>query len=386
MVKMLSACTAEIDDVEAAVAEIRDQLDVSRALLSNSVGIIACHYEFIKTGVVEELCKALPFPTTGCTTLGNAARDRCGVELLSILVMTSDDVAFSTAMSGELAVGDVDAGIGGVYRQALDKLGGDPAMILAYAPFMASLGALPIMNAINRLGGGIPVFGTISCDSTSSFAESRVIYNGAAEPNSLALVLLKGNIQPKFSLISIPEANIQKLTAVVTDSEQCLIKTVNDMPFLDYFETVGIPKAAVIQSYTSFPIMVDYNDGSKPIGLGIYSITDEGYALLGGEIPVGSTIATASMDYAGILETAEEAVKKAIAPGDASGLLIYPCLTRSLALGANSDDEMQKIAETLGGRYPYQICYSGGEICPVFTGAGVLLNRVHNFTCIICVL
>jgi hypothetical protein len=386
MVKMLSACTAEIDDVDAAVEEIQGQLDASHALLSNSVGIIACHYEFIKTGVVEELCKGLPFPVTGCTTLGNAARDKYGVELLSILVLTSDDVAFSVAISEELDVADIDAGIGGVYNRALENLGGDPAMILAYAPFMPSLGAVPIMNAINRLGGGIPVFGTISCDSTPGFSESRVIHNGAAEQNSLALVLLKGNIQPKFSLITIPEANIQKLTAVVTDSEECLVKTVNDMPFLDYLETVGIPKSGVIASSSSFPIIVDYNDGSKPIGLGIYSTTPEGYALLGGEIPVGSSVAIASMDYAGILQTAEEAVRKATAQGDASGLLIYPCLTRSLALGANSDDEMKTIVETLGGKFPYQICYSGGEICPVATGDGTLLNRVHNFTCIICVL
>jgi hypothetical protein len=57
-----------------------------------------------------------------------------------------------------------------------------------------------------------------------------------------------------------------------------------------------------------------------------------------------------------------------------------------MMLGANSDDEMRKIAETLGKKYPYQICYSGGEICPVDTGDGKLLNRVHNFTYIICVL
>jgi hypothetical protein len=155
---------------------------------------------------------------------------------------------------------------------------------------------------------------------------------------------------------------------------------------MDYLETVGIQKERVIASPNSFPIMLDYNDGSRPVGLAIYSTTPEGYALLGGEVPTGSTVAIASMDYAGILETAKEAVRKAVARDDVSGLLIYPCLTRSLALGVNSDDEMKTIMKTLGGKHSYQICYSGGEICPVFTGAGVLLNRVHNFTCIICVL
>jgi hypothetical protein len=385
MIKMLNAYTAEIDDAEAAVEAIQGQLDPSHELLSNSVGIIACHYEFIDTGVVGEICRALPFPVVGCTTLGNATRDDCGEELLSISVLTSDDVVFSTAVSAELDAADVLPAISGAYQQALDGLGGEPALILAYAPLMVSVGSTPIMNAINRLGGGIPVFGTISCDSTSDFRESRVIHNGEAAANILALVLLKGNIQPQFYVNAIPEASVRKLTSVVTDSEECLLKKVNDMPFLDYLESVGISKAGVVASVGAFPIMVDYNDGSKPVGRGIYSTTPEGYALLGGEVPVGSTIAIANMNYQGVLETAEEAVKKAIAPGNVSGLLMYPCLTRSLALGANSEDEMKKIMETLGGKYPYQICYSGGEICPVLIGDGKLMNRVHNFTYIICV-
>jgi hypothetical protein len=382
---MLNASTAEIDDADAAVDAIRKQLNLPHALRSNSVGIIACHYEFINTGVVEAICRELPFPVVGCTTLGNAVRGDYGAEILSVSALTSDDVVFSTAMSAELDPGDVAGSISGAYQQALEGLGGDPALILAYAPMMLSLGAAPIMNAINRLGGGIPVFGTISCDSTSDFHESRVIYNGIAAANTLALVLLKGNVQPRFFVNTIPEASIQKLTAVVTDSEECLAKTVNDMPFLDYLESIGISRAGIVASTGSFPIMVDYNDGSKPTGRGIYSTTPEGYALLGGEIPVGSTIAMANMDYRGMLETAGEAVKRAIAPGDVSALLMYPCLTRNLALGANSDDEMKKIAEILGDRYPYQICYSGGEFCPVATGDGKLLNRVHNFTYVICV-
>jgi hypothetical protein len=60
MIKMLNACTAEIDDAEAAVDATLGQLDVSHGLLANSVGIIACHYEFIHNGTVEELCKGPP--------------------------------------------------------------------------------------------------------------------------------------------------------------------------------------------------------------------------------------------------------------------------------------------------------------------------------------
>jgi hypothetical protein len=383
---MLNAYTTEIDDVDGAVSDILEQLDISKKALKNSVGILACYYEFIETGVVKALCEKLPFEVVGCTTLGNATLDNCGLEILSLSVLTSDDVSFSTAMSVELDSADIRPAIKGVYNRALAGLEGDPSLILAYAPLMGTVGAAPILEAINRLGGGIPIFGTISCDSTPDFRGCRVIHNGEAAPNTLALILVKGNINPKFFITSISEDKIQKLTAVITDSDDCLIKKVNDMPFLDYLDTVGLSKEGVMASPTSFPIMVNYNDGTKPVGRGIYALSPEGYALCGGEMPVGATIAIGSLDYNGVLKTAEEALQKALTAGDISGLLMYPCLTRNHMLGPNSDDEMNKVMEIVGGKCPYQICYSGGEICPVPTGEGKLLNRVHNFTYIICAL
>jgi hypothetical protein len=383
MIKVLNACTAEIDDVDLAVSEILEQLDVPGSLLNNSIGIIACYYEFIETGVVAEICQRLPFDVVGCTTLGNSARGICGLELLSISVLTSDDVFFSSAMSAPLDPPDIVCSIQGVYTQALEGLKGDPAMIFSYIPMMQSVEAVSILDTVHCLGRGVPIFGTISCDSTATFQDSRVIYNGQAAPNTMALVFLRGNVRPKFYVNTIPEENIQKLAGIITESEGCLVKRVNGMPFLDYLATMGLPKQGVIASPSSFPIMINYNDNTKPAGRAIYMLTPEGYALLAGEAPVGSGVSIAAMDYAGVLATAESAVKKAIA-GDVSGLLIYPCLSRNLMLEANTDDEMKKIIETLGGNYPYQVCYSGGEICPVSTAEGKLLNRIHSFTLVIC--
>jgi hypothetical protein len=384
MMKMLNACTAEIDDVDLAVSEILEQLDVPGNLLNNSIGIIACYYEFIETGVVAEICKRLPFDVVGCTTLGNSVRGICGLELLSISVLTGDDVFFSSAISAPLDPADISSAVQGAYERALNGLKGDPAMILSYAPMMHSLGAVPILDTINRFGGGIPIFGTISCDSTATFRDCRTIYNGQATPDTLALVLLKGNVRPKFYVNTIPDENIQKLTGIITESDGCLVKRVNNMPFLDYLATTGLSKQGVIDSPSSFPIMINYNDNTKPACRALYMLTPEGYALLGGEAPVGAGVSIATMDYAGVLETAESAVKKAVASGVISGLLIYPCLSRNFILEANTDDEMKKIIETLGEHYPHQICYSGGEICPVSTGDGKLLNRIHNFTLVIC--
>ena len=57
-----------------------------------------------------------------------------------------------------------------------------------------------------------------------------------------------------------------------------------------------------------------------------------------------------------------------------------------LVLGANTTAEMEKIREAAGSERGYQFCYSGGEICPVYTESGELINRFHNCSLIACLL
>ncbi|MDR2738995.1 MAG: hypothetical protein LBB68_04080 [Treponema sp.] len=159
-------------------------------------------------------------------------------------------------MSAPLDPADISSAVREAYEQALNGLQGDPAMILSYAPMMNSLGAVPILDAINRFGGGIPIFGTISCDSTAAFQECRTIYNGQAMPDTLTLVLLHGNVRPKFYVNTIPDENIQKLAGIITESDGCLVKKVNNMSFLDYLAAMGLSKQGVIDSPSSFPIMI----------------------------------------------------------------------------------------------------------------------------------
>ncbi|MDR2783396.1 MAG: hypothetical protein LBB48_06085 [Treponema sp.] len=69
MIKVLAAYTEEIDDVEAAVSSLLEQLRPDKNLLKNSAALVHCYYEFIESGVVEELRKRLGIPTVGTTTL-----------------------------------------------------------------------------------------------------------------------------------------------------------------------------------------------------------------------------------------------------------------------------------------------------------------------------
>jgi hypothetical protein len=384
---MLNACTEEIDDPDAAVAELLEQLDLKNRLLKNAVGIIACHLEYIETGVIKALGEKLPFDIVGCTSMANSTADKCGQELLSLTVLTSDDTRFSTVISRKMKTEDYHDPIAEAFKEVSQASGEKPDLILAYMPLMLTLGGGLLFNELNEACGGVPIFGSFACDHTLDFQQNMVIRNGEAYKDCLALILISGNIHPKFLVTVIPEKNIQKQHAVITESDGYVLKKVNGLPLLEYLAGLGLTRGNNnIEVNGTIPFLIDLNDGTPPVAQAIYQITPEGYAVCSNYMPVDSTLAIGSVDYDGIMETTEITVKKALENEDINGILFHPCLTRNMMLGPNADDEMLKIIELLEGKVPYQICYAGGEICPAIDKDNKPVNHFHNFTFTLCIL
>jgi hypothetical protein len=111
----------------------------------------------------------------------------------------------------------------------------------------------------------------------------------------------------------------------------------------------------------------------------MYSISEKG-ALCGGKMPVGASIAIAEVDYSSVMTTAEDTIKQALAEKDISGIIAIPCFSRILVITPRAEDEMKKTRELIGGNIPFFLCYSGGEICPLYNEKGESFNRFHNLT------
>ncbi|MDR2296130.1 MAG: FIST C-terminal domain-containing protein [Clostridiales Family XIII bacterium] len=381
MIKLITASTSEIDDVAAAVEEIRSQIDLEGGLSAHSVGIVACYYEFVETGVARALCEILPFDVIGCTVLGSAINGRYGLEQLSLSILTSDDVRFATAFSETIAKEDVDAPLARAYAEARGKLQGDPSFILAFAPIMTDVSGDNMLRRLDAVGGGVPVFGTLSNDTSLTYEHSMVFRNGEADRNKAALLLFEGAINPRFFTTAISEKNIQQQTAVVTDAEGSLLKSVDNIPCLEYLASLGVETNG-LAAVTTLPFLIDYGDGTKPIAFSMYAFTEEGI-FCGGNIPVGAKIAMADVDYNSVMETAQTTVSQALADVEAKGgafMLAIPCFTRGLVISPNSEEEMKRTSEMIGDTLPFMLLYSGGEMCPVYDEKGGAVNRFHNLT------
>jgi hypothetical protein len=393
MITMLTAYTKELDDIELACNEILDQLDAPHAIRKNSVGLITCDSEFVDAGVIEALCERLDFDTVGVTTRGTAVNGQIGFDLLSVAVLTSDDIRFSTVMSDPITPGGIDAPIEAAYRKAASKYENEkPALIMAYPPMMLmKVGVGQLIAPLKRLcGDDIPIFGTLSNDQTPDFSSCKTICNGAAFPDTFGMALFFGDVRFQFFMQSISLRNVQKQYAVVTDAEGFVVKTLNDMPFSHYLQRLGFV-ARNFETLYMIPFITDLKTGgaNSTLSCGVYSITEEGYAVFGEEIPIGATIALGKLDANDVLNMTQAAVTRIAdlrAQGKASCALMYSCITRGIIVGANYLAELKIVSDTLDGVMPFQCCYSGGEICPTLGASGKLANHIHNFTFIACVL
>ncbi|MDL2284360.1 FIST C-terminal domain-containing protein [Oxalobacter sp. OttesenSCG-928-P03] len=385
MLKMLTAYTLETDDTDIAVSDILGQLKLESALLKNAVGNIACDVEFIETGVVKALCEQLPFDVAGCTTLASAVPGASGQRMLTLSVLTSDDVSFSTALSAPLPAEGIGRQVEEAYEEALGRLPGAPSLILAFTPVMPTVSGAVILEHLNSVCNGTPIFGPFSTDYTLAFEESMTIYNGEATRNTVAMILMHGDINPRFFVSGSADGNIQKQPAIITESDGYILKGVNGMLLSDYMDSLGLkPDNKNAKTAITIPLVVT-DETMVPLTRAIYSFTPEGYAVCGGRMPVNATLAIGRLDYSAVLEKTTETMRELLAEENINGIIMYPCMVRNIMLGPDTDDEIRAVMDMIGDRVPYHLSYAGGEICPVQGNDDHLINCFHNFTFIACV-
>lgn len=381
--KILTAFTEEIDDIDMAVSEILGQLDLDHTCLANSLGIIHCFNDFVDSGVVKALSAKLPFDTLGCTTISVSSSSGISEMGLSVTVLTGGDVQFSSGVSAP--IGDsVDAPLEELYARVTAGLGGEPVMLMPFIPFLFNLGGDEFIEKLDALSGGIPAFGTLSISAETDYSKTYTFYNGESYPAAMALAAIRGSVTPEFLSVSVREENILKQKAVVTGANRNILRTINNMPAIQYLESIGLVKDGDVQGLESMPFIIYLEDGSMLIRACIGD-AGEGGLILCGAVPVNSTIALATMGFEDVICSTESKITEALAAAGDRGLLMYSCAARNWVLGMQPLAEHEKIKECLKDK-PYHFVYSGGEIFPARLGSGRVVNHLQNDSLIICML
>ncbi|MDR1655027.1 MAG: FIST C-terminal domain-containing protein [Treponema sp.] len=384
MLKVLTAFTEEIDVVDLAVQEILEQLDLDKKRLKNSLGIIHCFSDFVDSGVVKALAARLPFDTVGSTTISTSSSSGISQTGLSVTVLTSDDVNFVSGLS--VPVSDsVDVPLTELCDRIIAGLPEKPAMLMPFIPFLPNVGGDEFIEKLDALSGNVPAFGTLAISNEPDFSRSYTLYNGEAYTASMALAALVGNAAPEFLSVSVNEENILKQKAVITGVKRNILGTINNMPAIQYLESIGVVKGGDVTGLPAMPFIIYLEDGTMLIRACIGDAGEKGALILCGAVPVDSTIALATMDFEDVIGSTESKVTEALAAAKGRGILMYSCAGRNWALGMQPMAEHKKVKECLGDT-PYHFVYSGGEIFPSRLGDGKVVNHLQNDSLIICIL
>jgi hypothetical protein len=384
MIKMLTAHTFEVDEVDTAVSEILTQLDLAHNLRKHTVGLVFCTIDFIKSGVVEGLKRDLPFDVLGCTTLGAAAPGVMGDVILTLTVLTSDDVEFGPGLSEPLTE-DVENRVTRCYQDTAASLQSPPSLILVFTPSLYNLAGDTMVGVLDRESRGVPVFGIGALDVDTKIRTPKTIYQGTAYPDRMPILLLSGNLRPRFFLDSVWDHDVHTQKARVTAAEGNRMISVNHIPAAEYIKKIGLISEEKMDLLFVFPLGIESKDDRPKLCI-IYEINKDGSLTCSASIPSGCTLSIGSPGSGDVCKTAENITARLNQESGGEAALIFSCFSRSVVL-ANPYDEMETVQhEMANSPLPYLLIYAGGEICPIHDQEGKTVNQYHNYSIISCLL
>jgi hypothetical protein len=369
-----------MDDPERAVAEIKEQLDQKIVLLEHSVGVVMCHPEFIASGIMGYIGDHLPFDLVGITSAAQVVNDEVGECILTIFVMTADDVWFRSGVTASLSDG-LERPTEDLYRRLSENEPALPGLALVFPPYMVEQYAGDAYVKVwGELIPGTPLYGTLASDDTASFHECAAIYNGASAQDAMSCILCYGNISPRFLIGTLPE-NSTSLHGVVTKSKDNIVYEINHIRARDFFAGANLPDGIFIIPFLFDLLGRDDYDGI-PVVRARAGFTEDGAAIFSGNIDEGSSFSLLQFSYADIESSSLHELDRLNRLPDVNGALLFPCIVRRMVLLSvnKAFASLSRIKETIDPAIPFMLGYSGGEICPTSIRDGVPTNRFHNYS------
>jgi len=384
MLKCASVFTCEVDDFDLALSEIKSQISDKLNLLDNTVGVIMCHTEFIESGMVKHICDSLPFDLAGVTTSSQAVNETAGDVILTIFIMTSDDVYFRAGITGSFE-GDMFSPA----KEAYDKLGisENPKLVLVFPPLPDENAGDAYLQAWENTTPGIPVFGTFSTADTADFSGGKVIFNGEATDTCMSFIYCYGNINPGFIVGTFSEENAMPYRGEITKSKGVFVEEINNVKAYTYFEELGLAKDGEPNSiFTFVPFLIDQKNRRDydgiPILRELVTFNEAGTAIFRGNIDEFSTFKMLHGTFEDVIKTAREKLEEAVSLPDINGILVFSCIARRMMVMQKDSLRELNVAMELIGDIPFMMGYAGGEICPTSVNESIAVNRYHDYSLI----
>ena len=382
--------TEEIDDLELAVDELREQLK-DFAFRKNTLAIAFCDVDTDEEALVEELHKYYDFPIIGTTAV--AMLNSCAGYRstgISVLIMSSDNTEFIAGVTAELTAENAAEEIHKTYTELKEQLTLPEKLALIYAPQMNYLYGDNIIKYFDKAACPTALYGGIASDNFE-LDNTRVFYNELSSQSRIVLVLIGGRIKPifqdRFSIVKTEE-----VIDTVAKSQDNTVYEMSGGKFVDVLTSKGMnienngTYLKFICSVFEADIAVSETE-HVPVMRDLRSVDlEEGSAVFLGNVPVGSKMKLCMLNKDNIrssVKTAFEDVIKQIAANPDykyTTILCTSCAGRFLNLSTEPEAEGSMCQEMLPEGVSLCGMYSFGEICPTQAPSGKSYNLFHNKT------
>jgi hypothetical protein len=392
---MHTAFTSQIDNPEAAVKEIYEQLDPEKNMLKNTVGIAAFFDEYAENGIYRAVAAALPFDIVGTSSTVTGACGQTGEYALAVVMLTSDDVSFvSRSITTENKTSkEITAALEKTYEEFFAQ--GKPKVVFSYLAPQTYFSGDDFMDATDKITPELLLFGSLAWNTDGVPEKNFVAFKDNVSPYLMSFIAVYGNFEPRFKATTSLDMNaLIKEAAIISSAEGPILKSVNNIPALDYLQKIGLvdANATDLTQLCAVPAIIIYENGRRVARAVVQTAPGDPKSLLvTGNTPIGAKISFALMDAEETLRSAVEATQQ-FEREKIENSLNYSCAVRSWSLGAKFLSECEAFSsyhERLGKNgisANYILCYSGGEICPVPDKNGKLINCLHSYTLISCIL
>ena len=361
-------------------------------LKKNSLAVLFTEEDTDYQELYNLLAENWKFPVIGCTAMAMllGKQGYCGTGI-SVLLLTADDCEFAAGMTDDLTKGNYESQIADKIKELKGSLSSGIKLVICYGGMVTDeqdVAGDDIVAAIDKASGGAPLFGGLAADGFN-FNGFRVFCNGKVKQSGQVMVLVSGNIEPKFVYANSIE-NRASFFYEVTESKSNQVIRLGNGSFIDALkrEDMQVSKTDVLGDYILSPFVLTIhqpNGDSVEVARNLSVLNQEtGAGCFLGAIPEGSTLSIGIINRSDVQKSVNSSIDKILLEIKEHGyktLLCTSCCARFLALASNINAEV----EAYTGRVPEGVSlaglYSYGEYCPVRGNkTGEFYNMFHNFT------
>lgn len=388
--RSFEAFTKEIDDLNAAVSELKSQIDTS-LFLKNTCGIIFSGFEVNAEILLKELKAAFDFPFFGCSGIGMISTNGYSQTSIILLVLTADDVEFSIGLTDKINGPDDIIKFAETYQILKSKISGKDKLIFTYVPWFTNIVFDEIVFALDKASDKVPVYGGIASDGWS-FDSTFVFTNNEVSSQKGVIMVVSGNVNPIFT-IEQSTTLTTNLHKIVTKAEGTVVYELDGKPVTDFIRDMGLitHKSNVILDYLGTPFLASQKtyDGDEIDTTRCLAVIDHENKCCTyiGIIEVGSElnmVLISKEDIEKSVQNAFDDILEKIKSSDDykySTIICSSCAARYCLLVADKNAEGRayegKLPEGVNvlGNYIY------GEFCPTHgKHTGKLYNALSNET------